>query len=190
MTWWMWLLLILFIGAMANGSEERKKKEEADQENERRRREAEDYILNSGDPEAIKTLMLARANPAIYNNSSGNPQNVKTQKENPEREIQRRRKEAEDYILSSGDPNAIKMLMLARANPANYNQILSGGMNKGSETLKTALGVMAGVTAGNLVANAISASTITNTLDNMNTDLASFDTDDADDFDTDIDFDF
>ena len=136
MTWWMWLLLILFIlGAMGN-SEEKKKKEEA------------------------------------------------------EREVQRRRKEAEDYIMSSGDPHAIKMLMLARANPANYGQVLTGGMNKGNDTLKTALGVMTGVAAGNLVANAITASAISSALENMDTNLASIDTSGLDDFDTDIDFDF
>lgn len=114
----------------------------------------------------------------------------KKKKEEAEREVQRRRKEAEDYIMSSGDPHAIKMLMLARANPANYGQVLTGGMNKGNDTLKTALGVMTGVAAGNLVANAITASAISSALENMDTNLASIDTSALDDFDTDIDFDF
>lgn len=107
-----------------------------------------------------------------------------------EREVQRRRKEAEDFIMSSGDPHAITMLMLARANPANYGQVLTGGMNKGNDTLKTALGVMTGVAAGNLVANAITASAISSALENMETNLASVDTGALDNFDTDIDFDF
>lgn len=136
MTWWMWVLLVLLIiGAVENNKEKKQKEEE---------------LL----------------------------------------EFQRRRKEAEDYIMSSGDPEAIKMLMLARANPANYRQILTGGMNKGSETLKTALGVMAGVAAGNLIANAVSAAAISNALESMNSNLASIDTSAIDDLDTEIDFDF
>jgi len=83
----------------------------------------------------------------------------KAEKKAEQTEMLKRRKEAEDYILGSGDADAIKMLMLARANPANYSQVLSGGMNRGNDTLKTALGVMVGVAAGNLVANAITAST-------------------------------
>lgn len=90
-----------------------------------------------------------------------------------ENEILRRRKEAEDYILDSGDPEAIKMLMLARANPANYSQVLAGGMNRGNDTLKTALGVMTGVVVGNLVANAITASAISSVLEDMQAELNS-----------------
>jgi len=90
-----------------------------------------------------------------------------------ENETLRRRKEAEDYIMGSGDPEAIKMLMLARANPANYSQVLAGGMNKGNDTLKTALGVMTGVVVGNLVANAITASAISSALDDMQAELNS-----------------
>ncbi|MDR0576379.1 MAG: hypothetical protein LBI87_02300 [Candidatus Accumulibacter sp.] len=67
--------------------------------------------------------------------------------------------------MNSGDQEAIKMLMLARANPANYSQYLAGGMNKGNDTLKTALGVMARVAAGNLVANAITASAVSGALE-------------------------
>jgi hypothetical protein len=97
----------------------------------------------------------------------------KKEKEAAENETLRRRKEAEDYIMGSGDPEAIKMLMLARANPANYSQVLAGGMNKGNDTLKTALGVMTGVVVGNLVANAITASAISSALENMQTELNS-----------------
>lgn len=85
------------------------------------------------------------------------------------------RQEAEDYIMSSGDPEAIKMLMLARANPANYSQILSGGMNKGNNTLKTALGVMTGVVAGNMISNAIAASSVQSALDDMHVELNNID---------------
>lgn len=95
----------------------------------------------------------------------------KKKKLEAEQEIQRRRKEAEDYILNSGDPEAIKTLMLARANPANYSQVMAGGMNRGNDTLKTALGVMAGVAAGNLVANAVTASAISSSLDDMQAEL-------------------
>ena len=97
----------------------------------------------------------------------------KKEKEAVENETLRRRKEAEDYIMGSGDPEAIKMLMLARANPANYSQVLAGGMNKGNDTLKTALGVMTGVVVGNLVANAITASAVSSALENMQAELNS-----------------
>ena len=96
----------------------------------------------------------------------------KTEKENAAKEALRRRKEAEDYIMNSGDKEAIKMLMLARANPANYGQVLSGGMNTGNNTLKTAMGVMAGVAVGSLVANAVTASAISSALENAQAELA------------------
>lgn len=113
MAWWMWLILFFIIVGMFGGNKEKKEKEEA------------------------------------------------------AKEVLRRRKEAEDYIMSSGDQEAIKMLMLARANPANYSQVLSGGMNKGNDTLKTALGVMTGVVAGNLLANAVTVSAISSALEGM-----------------------
>ncbi len=106
----------------------------------------------------------------------GNAGEQKEKKEAQD-EILRRRKEAEDYIMSSGDPEAIKMLMLARANPANYGQILAGGMNRGSDTLKMALGVMTGVAAGNLVASAITASAVSSALQDVQTNLSATDLD-------------
>lgn len=96
----------------------------------------------------------------------------KAEAEKKKKDMIQKRKEAEDYIFSSGDPEAIKMLMLARANPANYSQVLQGGMNKGNDTLKTALGVMAGVAAGNLVSNAITAAAISSALEDMGTEMA------------------
>ena len=95
----------------------------------------------------------------------------KKQKLEMEQEALRRRTDAENYILNSGDPEAIKMLMLARANPANYSQVLAGGMNRGNDTLKTALGVMTGVVAGNMISNAITASAITSAMEDMQTNL-------------------
>lgn len=123
---------------------------------------------------------------------------IGTKKEDEEKkqaleENLKRRKEAEDYIMSSGDSEAIKMLMLARANPANYSQVLAGGMNKGNDTLKTALGVMTGVVVGNLVANAITASAISSALDGMQADLSKSlgetDASEASDAVSDVDFD-
>lgn len=114
----------------------------------------------------------------------------KEEKKKANEEILKRRKEAEDYIMSSGDPEAIKMLMLARANPANYSQVLSGGMNKGNDTLKTALGVMTGVVAGNMISTAITASAISSALEDMQAELNDIDIGslDADSFaDADID---
>ncbi len=54
-------------------------------------------------------------------------------------EAARRQKEAEDYILKSGDQEAIKMMMLARANPSNYTQVMAAGAGKGNSTLKVDL---------------------------------------------------
>lgn len=88
-------------------------------------------------------------------------------------EAKRRQKEAEDYILNSGDQEAIKMLMLARANPANYSQVMAGGVGKGNDTLKTAVGVMAGVAAGNLIANAATAAVVSEGLSNAHEELSS-----------------
>ena len=109
-------------------------------------------------------------------------------KKKAQQELLKRQKEAEDYIMSSGDIEAIKMLMLARANPANYSQILAGGMNKGNDTLKMALGVMTGVAVGNLVANAITASAVSNALQNMQTELTGLNVD-ASSIGSDFDFD-
>lgn len=99
----------------------------------------------------------------------------KEEKKKANNETLKRRKEAEDYIMSSGDPEAIKMLMLARANPANYGQVLAGGMNKGNDTLKMALGVMTGVVAGNLISTAITASAIESALGDMQAELSTID---------------
>lgn len=44
-------------------------------------------------------------------------------------------------------------------------------MNRGNDTLKTALGVMTGVVAGNMISNAITASAITSAMEDMQTNL-------------------
>lgn len=119
MSWWMWLIVIFGVISMFGNSAEAKKKKAAQEE------------------------------------------------------AQRRQKEAEDYIMKSGDQEAIKQLMLARANPANYSQVMAGGMGKGNDTLRTAVGVMAGVAAGNLVANAVTASALSSALEHAQADLAS-----------------
>jgi uncharacterized membrane protein YhaH (DUF805 family) len=82
------------------------------------------------------------------------------------KEAQDRIKRAEEYVLSSGDPRAISLLLLARKMPSNYAQILGGGMKKGNGTLKNALGIMTGVVAGSVVATA-SVAAIQEALDNM-----------------------
>ena len=140
MSWWVWVIIILFvIGAISNSVEEQ------------------------------------------------NNQKMKN-------DMRKKQKEAENYIMNSGDSEAIKMLMLARANPANYSQILAGGMNKGNPTLKTALGVMTGLVVGNIIIDSISTSAIQNALQNIGPNLntvADFDVSDAGDFDgffDDIDF--
>jgi cell pole-organizing protein PopZ len=61
----MWLLVIFFILALVSRGIEEKKRLEVQSEDAKRRKEAEDYIMNSGDTEAIKTMMLVRANPSM-----------------------------------------------------------------------------------------------------------------------------
>ena len=104
----------------------------------------------------------------------------KAKKKKKKEEIIQRIKEAENFIFSSGDPKAIQLLMLARANPSNYTQILSGGMNTGNDSLKTALGVMAGVVVGNQVSSAIAASTISSALADFEKELSALDMSSAD----------
>jgi len=83
----------------------------------------------------------------------------------------KRQQDAEEFIMKSGDQEAIKMLMLARANPSNYSNVLEGGMNKGNDTLRTALGVMTGVVAGNMISTAITANAISQVLAEMETEF-------------------
>ena len=61
------------------------------------------------------------------------------------RELLKRREEAENYIMESGYEEAIKTLMLARANPKKYSETLSDGMKNGNETLTTGLGMLTGL---------------------------------------------
>lgn len=115
----------------------------------------------------------------------------KKKKQDSKDEAFRRMKEAEDYIMKSGDEEAIKALMLARANPNNYAQHMQDGMNKGNRTVKTALGVMAGVAAGNLISTAITASAISSALEEAQAGLTDTDSfadsgGDSDDSDFDI----
>lgn len=133
MTWWMWLIVVVVVFGMFGNAKESTKREEAE-------------------TEAVK-----------------------------------RRKEAEDYIMNSGDKEAITALKLAQANPANYTQSLAKSMNSGNDTLKTALGVMTGVVAGNMISNAITTAAISNALEDMQADLgSSFDSFDGGGFDSDF----
>lgn len=77
------------------------------------------------------------------------------QKSNTHEDRLERKTRAEQLILSSGDPRAIELLTLARANPSDYNLILSGGAQKGNKTLTSAMEVMSGVIAGNIISDAI-----------------------------------
>jgi hypothetical protein len=115
MTWWMWLLAIFFVLAGISKS-------------------AEDNKLKEAAKEAAK-------------------------------EAEKRRKEAEDYIMNSEDLEAIKTLMMARANPAAQAQFFNGAANGGNSTLKTAMGVAAGVVVGEAVAGAVAASAMSSALE-------------------------
>jgi hypothetical protein len=104
-------------------------------------------------------------------------------------EMVRRRKDAEEYIMASGDKQAIMQLKLAQANPSNYVQTLSQGMNSGNSTLKTALGVMAGVAIGSMIADAVMMAQINNALQSMQAQFNQIDGDLMPDVSTDGDAD-
>ena len=90
-------------------------------------------------------------------------------------DIFKRKELAEDYIMNSGNFEAGRTLMLAKENPSNYSKVLADGMKKGNSTLKTALGVMTGVIAGNMISNlvtdSLSSFEIQNKLDNIQSEL-------------------
>lgn len=115
MTWWMWLLLIVFVLSGINKAAEENKRKEAEKK--------------------------------------------------AQEEAEKRRKEAEDYIMKSGDLEAIKMLMLARANPANQGQFLNGASGGSNKTLKTAMAVAAGVAVGQMAANAATTAAVASALE-------------------------
>jgi hypothetical protein len=62
--------------------------------------------------------------------------------------VNKRRRDAENYILASGDEDAIKVLKEAQAHYFTYNSILLNGMKKGNDTLKIALLILSGVIDG------------------------------------------
>lgn len=111
MTWWVWLIVIIFVVGIFGKGEEEKKRQQAANEAEKRRKEAEDYIMNSGDPEAIKAMMLARAN------------------------------------------------------PVGQGQISNATQSSGNSALKTAAGVVAGVVVGEAVASTVAAAAVSHVLD-------------------------
>ena len=97
------------------------------------------------------------------------------QKEHALKEMMKRREQAEDHIMLSGDEEAVETLRRARANPAEYTRILRDGMNAGNDTLRVALGVMAGIIAGNIVTGAAGVEAIQNALDEMHAQSGSLD---------------
>jgi hypothetical protein len=96
---------------------------------------------------------------AIIGNGSEGKKRMEAQNEEG-----RRRKAAEDYIMNSGDAEAIKAMMLARANPSMQGQFPQGTSPGGNSVLKTAAGVAAGVVVGEVVAGAVAASAVSHAL--------------------------
>jgi len=77
---------------------------------------------------------------------------------------------AEDYILKSGDEEAIKKLMLMRANPSSYQQQFKQAAG-GNDTMRTAFGVFSGMIAANLVMDAIHAEQLQEAITAFNLEL-------------------
>lgn len=60
-------------------------------------------------------------------------------------DIKTRRQEAENYILQSGDEEAVQVLQKAQENFYCYNTILLDGSKRGNSTLKIGLAILSGM---------------------------------------------
>jgi hypothetical protein len=85
-------------------------------------------------------------------------------------EIKSKQQAAEDYIMKSGDEEAIKKLMLMRANPSSYQQQFKQAAG-GNDIMRTAFGVFTGMIAANLVMDAIYAHQLQEAITAFNVDL-------------------
>jgi hypothetical protein len=86
-------------------------------------------------------------------------------------EVEKRRLDAENYILNSGDEVAVNFLKRARANQHSYIRILSEGKDKGNNTLLTALGILSGMFEDTVPASAVDANGVAKALDSMASEL-------------------
>ena len=82
---------------------------------------------------------------------------------------------AEEYILKSGDKEAINLLREMQTNPSNYRQRFHRAA-KDNIVMKTAFGVFTGFIAADLVTNAIYHSQLENALESFSTELEKMDT--------------
>lgn len=86
-------------------------------------------------------------------------------------DIKEKQKAAEEYILKSGDEEAIKQLMLMRASPQSYDQQFKK-YSAGNDIMRTAFGVFSGMIAANLVMDAMYAHQLEEALANFDMELA------------------
>ena len=85
-------------------------------------------------------------------------------------EAENLRFEAENFILNSGDEEAINILKRAQANRHSYIRILSEGKNKGNETIAVALGILTSIFKNTINAS-IDGNNIPKAVDKMASDL-------------------
>ena len=98
------------------------------------------------------------------------PLNPTLEKQQRLNQLVEQRKQAEEYILKSGDEQAIHQLMLARAQPHDYERHLSKMMHQ-NVTIKRALMMMTGMSALGLVVTQVSAADLQDQLNALSSEL-------------------
>jgi hypothetical protein len=104
----------------------------------------------------------------IMSMSDNDKEQKETQQE--QEEIKSKLQAAEDYIMKSGDEEAIKKLMLMRASPSSYQQQFKQAAG-GNDIMRTAFGVFTGMIAANLVMDAIYAHQLQEAITAFNVEL-------------------
>ena len=98
------------------------------------------------------------------------PLNPTLEKQQRLNQLVEQRKQAEEYNLKSGDEQAIHQLMLARAQPHDYERHLSKMMHQ-NVTIKRALMMMTGMSALGLVVTQVSAADLQDQLNALSSEL-------------------
>lgn len=101
---------------------------------------------------------------SILGNTKGDEEKKKGE------EILQQQKAAEEYILRSGDNEAIKQLMLMKANPSSYQHQFQRAASD-NNIMRTAFGVFTGFIAADLVTSAIHQHQLEESLANFETEL-------------------
>ena len=100
----------------------------------------------------------------------GNAQEAAAKKKKQE-DAEFQRLAAEDYIMKSGDKEAIKQLMLMKTSPSHYQQNFQQAASGGNSVMRTAFGVFTGFIAADLVMGAINQHQLQEALASFDTEI-------------------